>query len=75
MTTEKQLNKLFLRLLVPGCTSISSERINSENVPMSALKILMPLLKEMDEMNESLDREEFIDSCLSLLSSLSFYDR
>jgi hypothetical protein len=42
---------------------------------MSALKILMPLLKEMDEMNESLDREEFIDSCLSLLSSLSFYDR
>lgn len=37
--------------------------------------ILQPLLTEMEQLNETLDLEEFIESCLMLYKTLSVTDR
>ena len=39
------------------------------------MKILQPLLKEMAELGESLDEDEFVDSCKNLLKSLNYADK
>jgi len=36
-------------------------------LPPDLYKVLRPLIKEVDEFNESLDKDEFIESCLNLM--------
>ena len=46
---------------------MTADDISLENVPIEIILILKPLLLEIEEFNESLDKEEFIESAASLL--------
>jgi hypothetical protein len=45
---------------------ISAQMINLEALPIEILELLSPLMQEIDNFNEQLDREEFIESALCL---------
>lgn len=58
-----------------GNERISAEEINLDIIPAEVLIVLKPLLVEMENFNEDLDREEFIDSCLALFEKLDINQR
>ena len=53
-----------------GNGRISADEINIDIIPADVLIILKPLLVEMENFNEDLDREEFIDSSMALFEKL-----
>ena len=46
---------------------ISADEIDLESVPMDLIVIFKPLLLEMEAYNESLDKDEFVESSLALI--------
>eukprot|EP00347_Sterkiella_histriomuscorum_P019160 403342715 len=66
---QKQRNKLseiFQVLDSDNDGQISSKGIDIKSIPADILEILSPLLCEMEQIGETLDRDEFIDSALAL---------
>ena len=47
---------------------ISADEIDLEKVPMDLIVIFKPLLLEMEAYQESLDRDEFVESSMALIS-------
>lgn len=54
---------------------ITSDDISLDNVPMDIILIFKPLLLEMETFEESLDKDEFIESAISLLQRLTIKER
>jgi hypothetical protein len=44
-------------------------------VPDKLYTVLRPLIKEIEEFNETLDKDEFIESCINLLQTLTVAER
>ena len=53
-----------------GNNMISASDIDLDRVKPEIILIFKPLLLEMEQYNEELDKDEFIESGLTLLSSL-----
>lgn len=49
--------------------------IKLQTVSIQSLQILKPLLQEMEQLGESLDQEEFVESCLNLMKTLTIDER
>lgn len=62
-------------LLVRGHTQLSAEQMDGRHIDIKALHCLQPLLSEMQLMQESLDKQEFIQSAMNLYQTLSPQDR
>merc|ERR1711988_286077 len=58
-----------------GNGRISADEINLDIIPPEVLIVLKPLLVEMENFDEDLDREEFIDSSLALFEKLDINQR
>lgn len=54
---------------------IDSKNVNVQKMDTRALEILSVLLIEMEQGNHMLTRDEFIESCLRLLKTLSVEER
>ena len=52
--------------------TISSKDINLDNISKEIFSIYKPLLIEMENFNENLDKDEFIQSSLALIQSLDY---
>lgn len=50
---------------------ISSQKISIQSLPVDILEIISPLLCEMEEINEKLNENEFINSATNLYKTLS----
>ena len=70
MRVRQKLNEIFDMLDANGNDRISAEEINLDIIPADVLIVLKPLLVEMENFDEDLDREEFIDSSLALFQKL-----
>ncbi len=55
--------------------TISAESINLDKISVEILEIFKPLLVEMENFNENLDKEEFILSGMSLVEKLDINKR
>jgi len=42
---------------------IRKETINLANLPFEIIKIFTPLFEELDEINEGIDHQEFMEAC------------
>lgn len=47
---------------------ISAQRIDLQTLPTEVLEIFTPLLYEMEEIGQNLDRDEFVDASLRLFN-------
>ena len=63
---KSSLVEIFNHLDSDNDNEISSESIGIQSLPSEILEILAPLLCEMEKMNETLDRDEFVDSATRL---------
>lgn len=66
----KNLSTIFDALLLPGHVRVQAHQYSTKLVGTEVLKTLKPLLAELDELGESLDRVEFVHSALNLLRTL-----
>jgi hypothetical protein len=62
-------------LLSTGHSEISKDNIELDKVQVKTLVVLQPLLSEMEQLDETLDVEEFVESCMMLLKTLNVSDR
>ena len=62
-----KLGKIFELLDHLDKGRVTADDISLENVPIEIILILKPLLLEIEEFKESLDKEEFTESAASLL--------
>lgn len=62
-------------MLSPGHSEISKDNIELDKVQVKTLVVLQPLLSEMEQLDETLDVEEFVESCMMLLKTLNVSDR
>tara|TARA_B110000285_G_C15087300_1_gene596943 strand:- start:1287 stop:1442 length:156 start_codon:yes stop_codon:yes gene_type:complete len=46
---------------------VTADDISLDNIPMDIILIFKPLLLEMETYDESLDKDEFVESAVSLL--------
>ena len=56
---------------------IRKETINLANLPLEIIKIFTPLFEELEEIDEGIDHQEFMEACNRLYEvskSLSFYN-
>jgi hypothetical protein len=58
-----------------GMQSITSQTIDTNQIPLGILKVIGPLLIELENFNESLDELEFVESCIALLKSKTVAER
>jgi hypothetical protein len=77
IVTQAKINafiKIFSRLDSDQDNQISLDHINLESLPLQTLRILKPIFSELEDMAESISREEFIDACerLYYVSAQSF---
>ena len=78
MVDERLRNKLadIFDVLDPEYTGfISADTVDIQKVPTEILKILQPLLVELESFNEKLDLQEFIESALTLLESRNVIEK
>jgi len=61
---------LFMSLKPKEASTISKDNIVIEGINVKCLQVLQPLLLEMEERNETLDVDEFVESCMVLYKSL-----
>ena len=54
---------------------ISADEISLDKIPIELLQVFKPLLLEMENFAEELDRDEFIESSLALLEVLDLRAR
>ena len=64
------MNEIFSMLDANGNGKISADEINLDVIPTEVLVLLKPLLVEMENFDEDLDREEFIDSSFALFEKI-----
>lgn len=72
---SKQFSVLFKQLLVEGHQHISKDLINLTVIEPCALQVLIPLLEEMEQLETTLDEDEFVESCHCLLRTLTLPER
>jgi hypothetical protein len=70
-----QLALIFEQLDSDKDGVISGQHINLAFLSADLLNVFRPLFKELDTFNESLDKEEFIDSSLRLYKTLNVTQR
>lgn len=70
-----QLNSIFDLFDANQNGKISADEINLDLVSPELLIIFKPLLVEMENFGEDLDREEFIESSLALLEKVDINSR
>jgi hypothetical protein len=58
-----------------GMQSVTSQTIDTNQIPLNIIKVIGPLLIELENFNESLDKHEFVASCLVLLKSKTIAKR
>ena len=66
---------VFKALNPKDSETINSEKIDVDQVPPEVLKVIEPLLLELEVFHESLDELEFVESCLALLKTKSIAER
>ena len=54
---------------------VTADDISLDNIPMDIILIFKPLLLEMETYDESLDKDEFVESAVSLLQGLTIRER
>jgi len=69
-----QLAKIF-EDFANGNGKISPDEINLDIVSTDMLLVFKPMLVEMENFDEDLDKEEFIESSLALLETLDIISR
>lgn len=72
---KQRLGEIFEMLDANGNGRISAEEINLDIIPPEVLVVLKPLLVEMENFDEELDREEFVDSSIALFEKLDIGQR
>lgn len=72
---KNQLNTIFDLFDANSNGKISADEINLDLVSPELLIIFKPLLVEMENFGENLDREEFIESSLALLERVDINSR
>lgn len=72
---KSQLNTIFDLFDANNNGKISADEINLDLVSPELLIIFKPLLVEMENFGEDLDREEFIESSLALLERVDINSR
>ena len=72
---KNQLNTIFDLFDANSNGKISADEINLDLVSPELLIIFKPLLVEMENFGEDLDREEFIQSSLALLERVDINSR
>ena len=70
-----QLSKIFDDFDANGNGKISPDEINLDIVSTDILLVFKPMLVEMENFDEDLDKEEFIESSLALLEKLDINSR
>ena len=68
--TKNKLAEIFDLFDANGNGKLTPDEINLDKVSAEILIIFKPLLVEMEIYNEDLDKDEFIESALSLLETL-----
>ena len=72
---KQKLELIFLSLDSDNNGYITASEINLDNVTIEILDVFAPLLVEMENLEESLDKFEFIDSSLELYKTLTITQR
>lgn len=72
---RSRLSEIFDQFDSKNEGKISAEDVDLENISPHIILIFKPLLIEMETYNECLDREEFIESSLALMGTLSIQQR
>mmetsp|Transcript_7635 Transcript_7635/g.7013 ORF Transcript_7635/g.7013 Transcript_7635/m.7013 type:complete len:149 (-) Transcript_7635:269-715(-) len=72
---RQSLGEIFSFLDSDNDNVISSEHIDISSLPAEVLENLSLLLIEMDQMGETLDQEEFIDSAMRLYPTLNVHQK
>lgn len=72
---KSQLNSIFDLFDANNNGKISADEINLDLVTPELLIIFKPLLVEMENFGEDLDREEFVESSLALLEKVDINSR
>ncbi|TNV79180.1 hypothetical protein FGO68_gene1688 [Halteria grandinella] len=72
---NQNLSLIFDKLDANKQGVISGQNIEISGLSAELLQILKPLLQELDQFNETLDKEEFIDSALRLYKTLTVTQR
>ena len=68
-----KLSDIFTCIELTQRGYISAKEINISRLSAELLEIFKPLFRELDEYNETLDRDEFIDSALILCKVRIFF--
>lgn len=72
---HEKINEIFDRLDKDEDGEISTHSINVKVLKGGYLEIFKPLLEELAELNEPLDREEFVDAVNRLYDTLNQQDK
>jgi len=72
---QQTFSKIFELLDSDGDGQISAYKIDISALDADLLQILTPLFVEMEELGETLDRDEFIDAAKRLYDSLNLADK
>ena len=70
MKLQTKLNELFDSFDADKSGKITTSEISLDNVSAEILEIFSPLFVELENLGESLDRDEFVDSARELYNTL-----
>lgn len=68
---KKKLEEIFKAMDKNGNGKLNADEITLDDLSSEVLVILKPLLLELEEYEEELDCEEFIESAMQLLANAS----
>lgn len=74
-TKREKMNDVFDLLDSDSDGLISSKRIDIETIPGEVLEVFTPLLQEMEDIAQTLDRDEFVEAALRLYQTLNVADK
>ena len=74
-TKIQKLEFIFEKLDSDHDGWISSEKIDLKAIQANLVRIMKPLLEELEMLNEPLNKEEFIDACSRLYDTLNTQDK
>lgn len=63
---RQKLNEIFDVFDSDSDDHISAQKIELHSIPTELLEVFSPLLVEMEELGQPLDRDEFVDASLRL---------
>ena len=70
-----RLGKIFELFDYMNKGRVTADDISLDDVPLDIIMIFKPLLLEMETYEESLDKEEFVESAISLLQRLTIKEK